>query len=90
MVKHTQKNCLSVFEHFVALTNPTCIDLMLTNSNQSFQNSYTIETGLSDFYKMIVTVSKVYFQKREAKIINYRDYRNFSNEKFRQQVLKDI
>ena len=90
MVKHTQKNCLSVFEHFAALANPTCIDLMLTNSNQSFQNSYTIETGLSDFYKMIVTVSKVYFQKREAKIINYRDYRNFSNEKFRQQVLKDI
>ena len=28
--------------------NPTCIDLMLTNSNRSFQNSCTIETGLSD------------------------------------------
>ena len=25
--------------------NPTCIDLMLTNSNRSFQNSCTIETG---------------------------------------------
>ena len=70
--------------------NPTCIDLMLTNSNRSFQNSCTIETGLSDFHKMIVTVLKIYFQKREAKVINYRDYRNFSNEDFRQQVLKDI
>ena len=70
--------------------NPTCIDLMLTNSNRSFQNSCTIETGLSDFHKMIVTVLKIYFQKREAKVINYRDYRNFSNEEFRQQVLKDI
>ena len=39
---------------------------------------------------MIVTVLKTYFQKREAKVINYRDYRNFSNEDFRQQVLKDI
>ena len=39
---------------------------------------------------MIVTVLKIYFQKREAKVINYRDYRNFSNEEFRQQVLKDI
>ena len=63
---------------------------MLTNSNWSFQNSCTIETGISDFHKMIVTVLKIYFQKREAKVINYRDYRNFSNEEFRQQVLKDI
>ena len=63
---------------------------MLTNSNRSFQNSCTIETGLSDFHKMIVTALKIYFQKREAKVINYRDYRNFSNEEFRQQVLKDI
>ena len=67
--------------------NPTCIDLMLTNSNRSFQNSCTIETGLSDFHKMIVTVLKIYFRKRE---VNYKDDRNFSNEEFRQQVLKDI
>ena len=49
-----------------------------------------METGLSDFHKMIVTFSKIYFQEREAKVINYRDYQNFSNEEFRQQVLKDI
>ena len=70
--------------------NPTCNDLMLTNSNWSFQNSCTIETGLSNFHKMTVTALKIYFQKREAKVINYRDYRNFSNEEFRQKVLKGI
>ena len=70
--------------------DPTFIDLMLTNSNWSFQNSCTIDTGLSDFHKMIATVLKIYFQKREAKVINYRDYRKFANEEFRQQVLKDI
>ena len=32
----------------------------------------------------------IYFQKREAKVIDYRDYRNFSNEEFRQQILKDF
>ena len=52
--------------------DPTCIDLMIANSNRSFQNSCTIETGL---YKMIVTVLKIYFQEWEAKVINYRDYR---------------
>ena len=63
---------------------------MLTNSIWSFQNSCTIETGLSNFHKMIVSVLKIYFQKREAKFIYFRDYRNFSKEDFRQQVLKDI
>ena len=63
--------------------NPTCIDLMLTNYNWSFQSSCTFETGLSDFHKMTVTVLKIYFQKREAKVVTYRDYRNFSNEEFR-------
>ena len=66
--------------------NPTCIDLMLTTSNRSFQNFCKIETGLSDSHKMIVTVLKIYLQKREAKVINYI----FSNEEFRQQVLKDV
>ena len=51
------------------LAIPTCIDQMLTNSNRSFQSSCTIETGLSDFHKMIATVLKIYFQKRETKLL---------------------
>ena len=31
-----------------------------------------------------------YNPHRRFKVINYRDCRNFSNEEFRQQVLKDI
>ena len=64
---------------------------MLTNSNRSFQNSCTVETGLSDFHKMIVTGLKIYSQKREAKVINYRDIKNslIKNE-FKQQILKNI
>ena len=52
--------------------------------------SCTSKTGLPDFYKMIVRVLKIYFQKSEAKAINYRDYRNFSNEKFRMQFARKI
>ena len=43
------------------LPNPTQIDLMLRNSNRSFPGSCTIETGLSNFCKMIVTILKIYF-----------------------------
>ena len=44
--------------------DPTCyenidnlpgIDLLLTNSEKSFKSNWTIETGLSDFHKPVVT-----------------------------------
>ena len=43
--------------------NPSCIDLILTNSPYSFQNSFPIETILSDFHKMTVTVMKTTYEK---------------------------
>ena len=38
--------------------NPSCIDLILTNSPYTFQNSYLIETGLSDFHRMTVYIKQ--------------------------------
>ena len=78
------KNLIKVPTCFENLEKPTSIDLMLTNSYRSFQNSCAIETGLSDFHKMIVTILKTYFQKKEPKIIQYRDYKNFSEEEYRE------
>ena len=62
-------------------TNP-CTDLYLTNCPKSFQNTLTIETGLSDFHKFIVTVLKVKHEKVTPKIANYRDHKNFDSSKF--------
>ena len=47
----------------------TTIDVMLTTSYRGFYNSCAIETELSDFHKMIVTVTKSRLQKRNLKII---------------------
>ena len=44
-------------------SKPSCIDLIITNRPKSFQNSVTVETGLSDFYKMTLTVMKVFYKK---------------------------
>ena len=41
----------------------TRINLTLTNKPRSFKNTYMIETGLSDFHKMIVAVMKMHFPK---------------------------
>ena len=65
---------------------PTCIDLFLTNSPQSFQNTITISTGLSDFHKMIITVLKSSFIKLKAREMYYRDYKNFSTNSFREDL----
>ena len=36
--------------------NPTCIDLILTNFPKNIQELSTLETGLSDFHKIVLTV----------------------------------
>ena len=43
--------------------NPSCIDLLLTNCSKYFQNSNVVETVLSDFNKMVVTVMKTSYRK---------------------------
>ena len=60
---------------------------MLTNKNRSFQNSYVIDTGLSDFYKVIVTVLRSHLNKLGPKIIYYRGYKNVSNDAFRFELV---
>ena len=44
---------------------------MSTASYGRFHNQCVIETGLSDFRKIIVTVMQTYFQRKEPKIIQY-------------------
>ena len=45
------------------MNNPSCIDLIITNSPNSFQNTSTFCTGLSDFHKLVVTILKMSFRK---------------------------
>ena len=51
--------------------------------NSIIRISSVINTGMSDFHKMTVTLLISYFQKPEPKIIIYRNYKNFSNNEFR-------
>ena len=39
-------------------SNPSYIDLFLTNNANCFQKSSVLETSLSDFHKLIVAVMK--------------------------------
>ena len=70
--------------------NPRSIDLILTNRNMCFKHTSTIETGLSDFHTMIVTVLKGSFVKKGPKIIRYRNYSKFNEEDFRKDLIDEL
>ena len=69
---------------------PTCIDLILTNFPRMFQSTCVIQTGLSDFHSMTVTVMRKNFKKIRLRVINYRFYRYFSNETFRVSLINNL
>ena len=93
LTQHSAKSLVKEPTCFKSLDNPSCIDLFVTNSPQSFQNTTAVETGLSDFHKMSITVLKTTFPKVQPKIIHYRDYRKFNTHTFRGELkaqLSDI
>ena len=63
---------------------------MLTNKPRSFKHSCVIETGLSDFHRMTITVMKATFEKLQPRVVNYRDYKYFENSRFRADLLSKL
>ena len=62
----------------------TCINLI---HQKNFYDSNATETGQSDFYRMTITIMETTFCKQEPKIIHDRDYKIFSNNAFRKDLL---
>ena len=58
---------------FKNFSNLSCIDLFYTNSSESFEKWLTLETSMSDFHKLIITLLKVTPDKLTLRIIKYRD-----------------
>ena len=51
----------------------------------------TVETGLSDFYKMTLTVmNESILKKQKANIVTLRNYKHFSHETFMFDVKNSI
>ena len=57
-----QTTCCKNFE------KKTCIDLILTNMPRSFQSKCVIETGLSNFHLMTLTIIRKNFRKKKKKL----------------------
>ena len=83
---HSAKNTVKEETCFKSVENPSCIDLFLTNKPSLFFNTSTINTGLSDYHKMVATVLRKTFQRAQPKVVSYRDYKNFDNELFKSSL----
>ena len=81
------KNLIKTPTCYKNLNHPSCIDLCLTNCPSSFCSSCVVETGLSDFHKMTLIVTKTHFERLKPRILKYRDYKNYSQENFRNDLI---
>ena len=52
----------------------------------AFQNTKTVFTGLSDFYKLVLTVLKTSITKSQPQKITYRDYKHFDSDRFNDEL----
>ena len=86
---HGLGNLIKVRTCFKSI-NARCIDLILTNNMKSFKGTRTIQTGLSDFHSMIVTVVEDGFIKRGPTIITYRDYSKSDPLRFKEDLREQL
>ena len=91
MTESAMENFCETYHLYNLIKDPTCfknsdkpsrIDLLLTNFPKSLLKSQTLETGLSDFHKLTHKL------KQKPLVVTYRDYKNFSNEKFSSRTFK--
>ena len=63
-------------------SSKSIIDLILTNKPLHFQKTHLVETGLSDYHKMITSFFKACSSKLKTKVIYYRSYKKFNESDF--------
>ena len=68
---------------------PTLIDLIITNKPKRFlPGILCIDTGLSDFHKIICVGTKLHVPKKEFTTITFRSYKHFNQNDYLQDLSK--
>ena len=72
------------------LAKRTAINLVASTwcqqiKRQSFRHSYVIKKSLYDFYSMKAT-----FEKLQPRVVSYKDWKYFENDRFRADVLSEL
>ena len=75
-----QTTCYKNPEH------PSCIDLFLSNCANHFLKTEILETGLSDFHKLIITATTLKFEKQSPQIVTSQNYKDYKKELFEKEI----
>ena len=79
-------NSMNAVKDKICFKNPKnqkCINLLITNSSGSVQNTSAVVNHLSNVHEVIITACKYYFQKFKPKEIDYSNYKNFDVSTFK-------
>ena len=60
------------------------------NSLRSIQNTQTVETGLSGFDKLVVTILRMYLSNNQSKIVTNKGKINFNDSCFSEELLSEV
>ena len=71
---------------YKSLINPTTIDHIWVTNKQCFMKTSVIETGLSDFHQLTVTVLNKKQPKKAPKVKQYRSYKGFDQMQFKSDL----
>ena len=71
-------------------TNPSSIDHIITNMTSLFMKSCTVETGISDYHKLIMSICRMAFAKGKSEKLCYRYYKNFDSKLFEDILIKNL
>ena len=85
-VMYNLKNIIQGPTCFKNVSNPSLLDVILTNSLPRIASHVNVTTGVSDFHNLVGAAMKIHIPKPEARIITYRSYKNLDEKKF----LKDL
>ena len=66
--------------------NENIFSFTYTSSSRSCQGTCTIETELSNFQKLVVTILKTYFPKQKVNIQFFQYYKRLKNDLFRSEL----
>ena len=90
LYQHELKSLVIENTFLTSISNPSSIDLNLTNNALSFQSTETVSTGLSEFHKLVLTVLKTSIVKNKLQEIQYRNCKYFDPRKFNKDLKEEF
>ena len=69
-------------------SEPSSIDVILTNTTNLICNTINVDIGVSDCHNFIATTIREQCNESKVKYANFRSYKHFNEDNFNQDILK--